>query len=42
MMMRAYGIEPLEDVASNFSDSGNTYYTSYLAAAKKLGIANSI
>jgi len=39
LMMRAYGIEPDESPADNFSDAGNTYYTGYLAAAKRLGIS---
>jgi len=38
MLMRAYGIAPDTDFSSNFSDAGNTYYTGYLAAAKRLGI----
>lgn len=37
-MMRAYGIAPDRNPADNFSDAGNTYYTDYLAAAKRLGI----
>ncbi len=39
LMMRAYGIEPDTNPTDNFSDAGNTYYTGYLAAAKRLGIA---
>ena len=42
MLMRAYGIEPDANPAENFADSGNTYYTNYLAAAKRLGITNGI
>ncbi|HWR56712.1 MAG TPA: S-layer homology domain-containing protein [Negativicutes bacterium] len=38
LMMRAYGIVPNTNPANNFSDAGNTYYTGYLAAAKRLGI----
>lgn len=38
LMMRAYGIAPDTSPADNFSDAGNTYYTGYLAAAKRLGI----
>lgn len=38
LMMRAYGIEADANPADNFSDAGNTYYTGYLAAAKRLGI----
>ena len=39
MLMKAYGIEPLESTADNFADAGDTYYTGYLAAAKKLAIS---
>jgi uncharacterized repeat protein (TIGR02543 family) len=39
MMMRAYGIVPVTSPSDNFSDAGNTYYTGYLAAAKRLGIS---
>lgn len=39
MMMRAYGIKPDKDLKNNFTDAGNTYYTGYLAAAKRLGIS---
>jgi len=42
MMMKAYGIAADEDRTDNFSDAGDTYYTGYLAAAKRLGIANGI
>lgn len=42
MLMRAYGIEPDEDTDNNFDDAGDTYYTEYLAAAKRLGISNGI
>lgn len=42
MLMKAYGIEPDEDPADNFSDAGNTYYTGYLAAAKRLGLTSGI
>ena len=42
MIMKAYGIEPNEDVAENFADAGNTYYTSYLAEAKRMGISSGI
>lgn len=38
MIMRAYGVDLLESSDSNFKDAGNTYYTNYLATAKKLGI----
>ena len=42
MLMRAYGIEPMADASDNFADSGNTYYTDYLAAAKALEITKGI
>lgn len=41
-LMRAYGITPDASSNDNFSDAGNTYYTEYLAKAKKLGISNGI
>lgn len=42
MAMRAYGIAPDENRSDNFIDAGNTYYTGYLAAAKRLGITKGI
>ena len=42
LMMRAYGISPDTNPADNFADSGNTYYTGYLAAAKRLGISSGV
>lgn len=39
MLLRAYGIAPDTAAGDNFSDAGDTYYTGYLAAAKRLGIA---
>ena len=39
MMMRAYGIAPDVNPADNFADAGDTWYTGYLAAAKRLGIS---
>ena len=42
MLMRAYGIDPDENTGDNFADAGNTYYTGYLAAAKRLGISAGI
>ncbi len=42
MLMRAYEISPDAASADNFSDAGNTYYTGYLAAAKRLGIAGGV
>ncbi|MFF2890392.1 S-layer homology domain-containing protein [Paenibacillus sp. NPDC057967] len=38
LLLKAYGIEADAANAANFSDAGNTYYTGYLAAAKRLGI----
>lgn len=40
LLLNAFGIAPEAAGASNFSDAGNMYYTGYLAAAKRLGIAN--
>ena len=40
MLMRAYGIQAEANPADNFDDAGDTYYTSYLATAKQLGISN--
>jgi hypothetical protein len=42
MMMRAYGISPDANPADNFADAGSTYYTGYLAAAKRLGISGGV
>jgi hypothetical protein len=42
MLMRAYSITPDENPADNFSDAGSTYYTGYVAAAKRLGISNGV
>jgi hypothetical protein len=42
MLMRAYGIEPDTNLSGNFTDAGNTYYTGYLAAAKRLGITDGL
>lgn len=42
LMMRAYGIAPDTNPTDNFSDAGNTYYTGYLAAAKRLGITSGV
>lgn len=39
MLVRACGISPDESSTDNFSDAGNTYYTGYLAAARRLGIS---
>ena len=42
MLMRSYGIGPDAEPSGNFSDAGNTYYTGYLAAAKRLGITEGL
>jgi len=42
MIMRAYGIEADQNPMDNFEDAGDTYYTNYLAAAKRLSITNGI
>lgn len=40
MCLRAFGIEPDANPSDNFADAGNTWYTGYLAAAKRLNISN--
>lgn len=42
LMMRAYNIEADAEGFNNFADAGDTYYTGYLAAAKRLGISNGV
>ncbi len=42
MLMRAYAVAEEEDDSDNFADAGDTYYTHYLAAAKRLGIAQGV
>ena len=42
LLMRAYGIDPDDHASDNFSDAGNTYYTGYLAAVKRLGISKGV
>ncbi|MBP3966483.1 S-layer homology domain-containing protein [Paenibacillus lignilyticus] len=42
LLLKAYGIVPNETEAANFADAGNTYYTNYLGAAKRLGITNGL
>jgi hypothetical protein len=42
MLLRAYGISADASATDNFSDAGNTYYTGYLAAAKRLGITSGV
>ena len=42
MLLRAYGIAADTNPTDNFSDAGDTYYTGYLAVAKRLGISGGI
>jgi hypothetical protein len=42
MLMKAYGIDSDKNPKNNFSDAGNTWYTGYLAAAKRLGISGGV
>lgn len=43
MLMKAYEMAPdAVSEAGNFADAGNTYYTGYLSAAKRLGISAGI
>jgi len=42
MVMKAYGIDPERHPIANFADAGNSYYTGYLAAAKRLNIVSGI
>lgn len=42
MLMKAYGIAPNSEAKDNFRDAGNTYYTGYLAAAKRLNISKGV
>lgn len=42
MLMKAYGIAPDAHPQDNFADAGATYYTGYLAAAKRLNIAGGV
>ena len=42
ILMKAYGIAPDADPKDNFADAGATYYTGYLAAAKRLSISNGV
>lgn len=39
LLMNAYSIAPDAKPADNFADAGDTWYTGYLAAAKRLGIS---
>jgi uncharacterized repeat protein (TIGR02543 family) len=42
MLIKAYDTAPDANPKDNFSDAGGTYYTGYLAAAKRLGISAGI
>lgn len=42
MLMKGYEIEPDIGSLNNFLDAGNTYYTDYLAAAKRLKISGGV
>ncbi|WP_214658725.1 leucine-rich repeat protein [Candidatus Formimonas warabiya] len=42
LLMKSYDIAPDANPAENFSDAGDTYYTGYLAAAKRLGISGGV
>ncbi|MDP4092791.1 MAG: leucine-rich repeat protein [Bacillota bacterium] len=42
MLMKSYNIAADTNPADNFSDAGNTYFTGYLAAAKRLGISSGV
>ncbi|GBF73813.1 hypothetical protein PA598K_02134 [Paenibacillus sp. 598K] len=39
LLLNSYGIAPEAGATDNFADAGSTYYTDYLAAAKRYGIA---
>jgi hypothetical protein len=42
LLMRACGIAPDLNPTDNFADAGSTYYTNYLAAAKRSGISGGV
>lgn len=42
MLMKTYSIAPDADPKDNFVDAGATYYTGYLATAKRLSISNGV
>ena len=42
MLMRAFEMKPDTNPKDNFADAGNTWYTGYLTAAKRLGISNGV
>jgi hypothetical protein len=39
ILMNAYSISPEENLKDNFTDAGNTWYTKYLATARRLGLS---
>lgn len=42
MLLKTYGIEADENPEDSFSDAGNTYYTGYLSAAKRMSISTGV
>lgn len=42
MLLRAHNVSAVTNPTDNFTDAGSTYYTGYLAAAKKLGITSGV
>lgn len=42
MLLKTYDIAPDTNTKDNFTDAGNTHYTNYLSAAKRLGISEGI
>ncbi len=42
LLMRTFDVAPEKNPADNFSDAGSTWYTGYLAAARRLGIAQGV
>lgn len=40
LLMKAYGIAPETSSIDNFADAGSTWYTGYLASAKRLGLVS--
>lgn len=42
LLMRAYEMQADIDPVDNFADAGNKWYTGYLAAAKRLGLADGV
>lgn len=42
LLMKAYEMQADVEWKDNFADAGNTWYTGYLAAAKRLGIADGV